>query len=82
MDNTLEVVQKWIKSVDREYHSIDFEYVNSNANYQDAKGIAHWSEQRFSHIIHLRETALNIARNKWADYYLVCHILFFYHIKS
>lgn len=53
------------------YHSVDVEFVKGAPDFADSKGPAHWSEDRFSHLIQLRESALNYARNKWADYYLV-----------
>lgn len=78
IDNTVEILNKWINSVSEKYHSIDFESSDDNIDFSDSKGIAHWSEDRFSHIIGLRESALNYARNKWADYYLVISLFRFF----
>lgn len=75
MDDTIEVLHKWIPTVKKQYHSIYTEFVRDEIHFTDSKGIAHWSEDRFSHIIELRESSLNFARNKWADYYLVILIL-------
>lgn len=71
IDGTIEILRKWVKSIDKEYHSIDLEFSVDEENFPQSKGVAHWSEDRFSHIINLRETALYSARKKWADYYLV-----------
>lgn len=44
------------------------------AGYKDEAGhhLGYWSEDRYSHIISLRQEALENARASWSDYLLVC----------
>lgn len=71
-DSTTEILNIWIDSVKDKYHKIDYDESEVvEGKFEDEKGPAHWSPQRFSHVIGLREEALNYARNIWADYILV-----------
>lgn len=56
-----------------QYHSISTKFVEDKS-YTDEQGPTHWSTQRFDQIISLRESALNYARELWADYFLVSFI--------
>lgn len=42
--------------------------------HSDQESITHWSALRYQHVIKLRETALNFARDIWADYLFVSTI--------
>ncbi|KAI4471867.1 procollagen-lysine2-oxoglutarate 5-dioxygenase/glycosyltransferase 25 family member [Holotrichia oblita] len=69
IDNTVEILEKWIISVQHQYHSINSEYVDSDS-YSDEQGPNDWSMLRFENVISLRESALNYAKTAWADYLL------------
>ncbi|KAG5887523.1 hypothetical protein JTB14_022135 [Gonioctena quinquepunctata] len=74
-DKSLEILRLWIAAVKDEYHSINTEFVEDvSPQYPHESGPAHWTVERFNHIIRLRESALNFARSIWADY-LLCIIM-------
>lgn len=75
IDNTIDVLNTWLKKHNKEYHSIDLILDDKSEGFSDEKGIADWSNNRFSHVIKYREEALNYARRIWADYIFVMHIL-------
>ncbi|XP_057652350.1 glycosyltransferase 25 family member [Diorhabda carinulata] len=68
VDNSLDILRQWIFSVKNKYHSIDTEFIEGLTQYSNEYGPAHWTSERFQHIINLRESALNFARKIWADY--------------
>lgn len=72
----MEILDHWVKNVKTEYHFIELEVDNSSEKFQDEGGIAHWSDLRYRHVIELRENALNLARDSWADYIWVNNLLF------
>ncbi|XP_063244835.1 glycosyltransferase 25 family member-like isoform X2 [Bacillus rossius redtenbacheri] len=68
-DKTLEILKKWLSSVESDYHSINAELLSSPPKrLKDEMGPAHWSASRFMHVIQLREEALMSARQLWAEY--------------
>jgi collagen beta-1,O-galactosyltransferase len=69
-DRTIELLEKWIAQVKDQYHMISTEFVKDQELYPDERGPAHWTKERFDHVISLRESALNFARKIWADYFL------------
>ncbi|KAL3275915.1 hypothetical protein HHI36_020650 [Cryptolaemus montrouzieri] len=69
-DNTIEVLETWISSVQHQYHSISTDFIEKPERYPGEVGPAHWTEERFQNIINLRESALSYARKIWADYFL------------
>ncbi|GJQ78784.1 hypothetical protein Trydic_g2815 [Trypoxylus dichotomus] len=69
IDNTIEILEKWMVSVQHQYHSINSEFID-NDSYADEQGPNDWSKLRFENVIELRESALNYARTSWADYLL------------
>ncbi|KAJ3662789.1 hypothetical protein Zmor_007118 [Zophobas morio] len=69
-DKTVEILHKWIATVKDQYHMINTAFVEGEESYVDEHGPAHWTKERFNHVISLRESALNLARDLWADYFL------------
>lgn len=70
-DNTPEILRDWVSSAEKEYdyHSVNLEILSSPPHrIGDETGPAHWTPQRFTHVIQLREEALETARQLWADY--------------
>lgn len=43
----------------------------SCSSFPDELGPKHWSEQRFEHVMRLKQEALDFARAEWANYILV-----------
>ncbi|XP_052221589.1 glycosyltransferase 25 family member-like isoform X2 [Dreissena polymorpha] len=67
-DNSTSMVSTWIKAVEHLYNNVEFVYDDSYTKYEDAKSPCDWSDQRFKHVMHLRDKALHAARLQWADY--------------
>lgn len=67
-DNSIEIVETWLKNVENSYHTVDSIFDKSSQGFHDEEGISHWSPNRFAHIINLREEALSRAKQMWADY--------------
>ncbi|XP_032689726.1 glycosyltransferase 25 family member isoform X1 [Odontomachus brunneus] len=68
VDNSIEVLSKWINSEGEKYHSLNVYLNATSTGFEDERTIADWSLRRFAHIIDLRERALNYARQIWADF--------------
>ena len=47
---------------------------NVDPNYSPQGGLFEWTDERYVHIIVLRQKALDHARKTWADYLFVSHI--------
>ena len=43
-------------------------------DFSDQTGDCHWSQERFNHVISLRQRALLFARQIWADYIFVSQL--------
>ncbi|XP_049818713.1 glycosyltransferase 25 family member [Aethina tumida] len=69
-DRSIEILKVWVESVRKRYHSIHTEFDENETYFPDERGPAHWTKERFTHVINLKEAALNFARRKWADYLL------------
>ncbi|KAK3912749.1 Glycosyltransferase 25 family member [Frankliniella fusca] len=70
-DNTADILRDWISSVQKnhDYHSISSEILSSPPfRLGEEMGPAHWTPLRFTHVIQLREEALETARQLWADF--------------
>lgn len=68
IDKSIEVLSTWLNRTANEYHGVDTNFNEKSIGFEDENGIAHWSTQRFLHVIKLREDALNAGRNIWADF--------------
>jgi len=76
-DRTLEILNKWIPSVEKKYHNVHQELLPSVMRDQAAPvPVSKWTPERFRHIINLKEEALEKGREMWADYvwFLDCDI--------
>ncbi|XP_030035142.2 glycosyltransferase 25 family member isoform X2 [Manduca sexta] len=68
-DRSEEILQKWASKYASEYHGINYtKNRTSEQLHPDEDNMFHWSPRRYSHVINLRENALNFARRIWADY--------------
>ncbi|XP_043586475.1 glycosyltransferase 25 family member [Bombus pyrosoma] len=68
IDNSIEILSVWIKNERSKYHGIEINFDEKSNGFEDENEIAHWSPQRFLHVINLREEALHAGRNIWADF--------------
>ncbi len=70
-DNTDEILQKWLDA-QTGYHSTNVIITKSEPNSRrhpdQDQGPLQWSDQRFRHIMKLKEEALEAARSMWADF--------------
>ncbi len=70
-DSTLEVLSLWLDRVSPLYHHVNATMESDWSEDSLPKSArdkpAEWTDERFSHIIRLREEALREARRTWAD---------------
>lgn len=75
-DKSLEIMTKWISTVENSYHHIYHELADPPATSIDDKIPTNWTQERFKHIINLREEALNKGRELWADFVWVYSLFY------
>lgn len=68
IDNSSYILNKWLQTSGKDYHSVDVKIDDESKKYEDESGPAHWPHSRFQHIVELRESALRTARYHWVDY--------------
>ncbi|XP_015608067.1 glycosyltransferase 25 family member [Cephus cinctus] len=68
IDNSIEILKTWLETQNERYHSVDLILDEESHGLSDEKGLADWTPSRFSHVIQLREQAVNHARKIWADF--------------
>ncbi|XP_003706615.1 glycosyltransferase 25 family member [Megachile rotundata] len=68
IDKSIEILSTWLNRTAKEYHGVETSFDEKSVGFEDENGVAHWSMQRFLHVIKLREAALNAGRNIWADF--------------
>ncbi|XP_063838051.1 glycosyltransferase 25 family member [Ostrinia nubilalis] len=69
-DDSDKILDKWVEQYGLEYNGIHLSLNSSTSGklFPDEVRSTHWSEQRFAHVIDLREEALDYMRKIWADY--------------
>ncbi|KAI4488630.1 hypothetical protein M0802_011446 [Mischocyttarus mexicanus] len=68
IDNTSEILREWLAEESEKYHTVDT-FIDDNSNgFEDEKSSTDWSVLRFTHVINLRQEALDYARKIWADF--------------
>lgn len=76
-DATITVLEDWLLENQHKYHSANVKLDRkSESSYSNEKSPVEWTEDRFDHMIRLKEQALNIGRKMWVDYilYLDCDV--------
>ncbi|XP_033643048.1 procollagen galactosyltransferase 1-like [Asterias rubens] len=68
IDNTSNVLLDWVNKTKSLYHNVHIEVNEEPQAYDWESGPIDWPEERFLHLIQLRQTALQEARRQWADY--------------
>uniref|UniRef100_A0ACB8F099 Uncharacterized protein n=1 Tax=Sphaerodactylus townsendi TaxID=933632 RepID=A0ACB8F099_9SAUR len=70
VDNTTEILQEWFTAMQSQYRHIEWKAEDDPSSYADELGPKHWSNERFEHVMRLKQGALNFARAERADYIL------------
>lgn len=81
MDNSIDILNVWIESVKDQYHSVHTQLETLDEAFPEERGIADWTDSRFTHVINQREAGLMYARKIWADYILVA-VTVLYEVNS
>ncbi|KAM3825288.1 inactive glycosyltransferase 25 family member 3 [Vipera latastei] len=68
VDNTTQMLQEWLRAVEKHYRSIVWRAVEEPSSYPNEVGPKHWTEQRFEQIMRLKQEALVFARAQEAGY--------------
>ncbi|XP_072930727.1 glycosyltransferase 25 family member [Epargyreus clarus] len=68
-DNSIEILREWEKVFGPDYNGVNITAdTTTGPLHPDEDSPLHWSMMHYNHVIQLRETALNFARKKWADF--------------
>ncbi|XP_072841112.2 inactive glycosyltransferase 25 family member 3 [Pogona vitticeps] len=70
VDNTTEILHEWLTAMESHYRYIEWRPVEEPSSYPDELGPKHWSNERFEHVMRLKQEALSFARAEQADYIL------------
>lgn len=70
-DNSREILETWLDGARDLYHSIHYQFDDSEKLRSDESNMTHWSEDRFLDLIRMKESALEHGRKSWADYVFV-----------
>lgn len=70
-DNSQEILEVWLRRVRDLYHSVHYQFDDSEKIRKDETNLTHWPEERFLELIRMKEEALDFGRNSWADYIFV-----------
>lgn len=70
MDNTSGILNEWASNARDVYSAVTVEE-SADPEYSPDGGLYEWTDERYIHIIALRQKALDHARKTWADYIFV-----------
>lgn len=70
-DNSREILEVWLSKVRNSYHSVHYQFDESEKLRQGETNLTHWPDERFRDVIKMKEEALTHARQSWADYIFV-----------
>ncbi|XP_053863365.1 inactive glycosyltransferase 25 family member 3 [Malaclemys terrapin pileata] len=71
IDNTTEILWEWLTAMEKHYRYIEWKSVEEPSSYPDELGPKHWTDERYEHVMRLKQEALSFARAKRADYLLL-----------
>ncbi|KAJ8283564.1 hypothetical protein COCON_G00024140, partial [Conger conger] len=71
VDNTTAILRDWLIQVQNLYHYVEWRPLEESRGFGDEMGPKHWTNQRYEHVMKLRQAALDTAREMWSDYYLL-----------
>ncbi|KAJ2954043.1 hypothetical protein O0L34_g2256 [Tuta absoluta] len=71
-DKSTDVTKCWVKLNKAYYHDILVKYNDTmEPKYKGETSPSQWTQERFKNVMRLRENALNVAREKWADFHFM-----------
>lgn len=70
-DNSREILEVWLQRARNLYHSVHYQFDDSEKIRKGETNLTHWPEERFLEMIRMKEDALEFGRNSWADYVFV-----------
>lgn len=70
IDNSIQIIDAWLNSTQNAYHTVNKKYKLDNAKRRSEKSESDWPYERLTHVINMKEEALNFARKNWYDYIL------------
>ncbi|CAM4646349.1 unnamed protein product [Lepidochelys olivacea] len=71
IDNTTKILWEWLTAMEKHYHYIEWKSVEEPSSYPDELGPKHWTDERYEHVMKLKQEALSFARAEGADYLLL-----------
>lgn len=70
-DRSQEILEVWLRRAQTSYHSVHYQFDDSEKIRKGETNLTHWPEERFLELIRMKEAALDFARQSWADYVFV-----------
>ena len=70
-DNSQEILEVWLRRARNLYHSVHYQFDDSEKLRKGENNLTHWPEERFLELIRMKEDALDFGRRSWADYIFV-----------
>lgn len=70
-DNSQEILEVWLERARTLYHSVHYQFDDSEKIRKGETNLTHWPEERFLELIRMKEDALDFGRRSWADYIFV-----------
>ena len=67
-DLTGDIIHKWIHTHQQDYHLVNVSVTDAQEFYPNDVGPLAWTDERFRHVMTLKEEALEEARRVWADF--------------
>ncbi|CAM5102917.1 unnamed protein product [Natator depressus] len=71
IDNTTEILWEWLTAMEKYYRYVEWKSVEEPSSYPDELGPKHWTDERYEHVMKLKQQALSFARAEGADYLLL-----------
>lgn len=69
-DRSIQIIDTWLNTTQNLYHTINRKYRLDKGRRRTENSISDWPYERQTHVINLKEEALNFARKNWYDYVL------------
>ncbi|KAI5640341.1 glycosyltransferase family 25 (LPS biosynthesis protein) domain-containing protein [Phthorimaea operculella] len=71
-DESSDVIKYWVDVNKEYYHDVIVNYDDTEEpRYKGETSPSQWTQDRFNNVMDLREQALNVAREKWADFHFM-----------
>ncbi|XP_063708785.1 glycosyltransferase 25 family member-like [Culicoides brevitarsis] len=70
VDNSVQIIDAWLNTTQSAYHTVNKKYKLVNDKRRTEKSESDWPYERLTHVINMKEEALNFARKNWYDFVL------------